>query len=190
MKNYIFIILTASLLLSGCSSKNKKPKEKSLDFKQINESLLNEIAKENNPYDVIEDIPYSESIDNKNFKICNNYVFQYYNNSIGLLYEEEKPALNKLYFDKYNSDIVKKESGLIRIRFIVNCKGETGRYRTLAMDKDYKEKIFDYKITNQLLKITKELNGWGIQTYEGRNIDYYQYLIFVIKEGKLIKILP
>ena len=58
------------------------------------------------------------------------------------------------------------------------------------MDNTYEQKEFDERITNQLLAITKELDGWKIlpNTQEAR--DYYQYLIFKIDEGNILEILP
>ncbi|MBP2831166.1 hypothetical protein J8281_03110 [Aquimarina sp. U1-2] len=176
MKNYIFTLVIICIYLTNCTSKKEKTKEK---------------TKENNSsYEVVDEISFDETKDDPNFKVCNNYIFQYFNNSDGLVYEGEKPMLDKLFFDKYNSEIVEKQSGLIRIRFIVNCKAETGRFRLLGMDNNYQEKVFDENITSQLLNITKDLRGWGVQTYKDMNIDYYQYIIFVIENGKITKILP
>ena len=91
---------------------------------------------------------------------------------------------------QYDPEKAARESGLIRIRFIVNCKGETGRFRVLAMNPDYQEKAFDESITSQLLTITKGLNGWKPKEFRGTVYDYYQYLIFKIQDGKIVKILP
>ena len=72
----------------------------------------------------------------------------------------------------------------------MNCKGETDRFRILEMDENYKEKKFNEKITNQLLQISKNLSGWNPKIIQNRNVDYYQYLIFKIKDGNLIEIMP
>ena len=58
------------------------------------------------------------------------------------------------------------------------------------MNENYEEEMFDAKITNQLLKITKSLKGWGIKKHKGKPINYYQYLIFVLQNGEITKILP
>jgi len=79
---------------------------------------------------------------------------------------------------------------LIRIRFIVNCAGDTGRFRILGMDKDYKQKEFSPSITDQILSITKSLTGWKTKTSNGETYDYYQYLIFKIDKGQIKEILP
>ena len=58
------------------------------------------------------------------------------------------------------------------------------------MDNNFKETVFDPTITDQLLEITKSLKDWGSKEINGIPVDYYQYLIFVIKDGEIINILP
>ena len=138
----------------------------------------------------IGDIEFDNTIDKENFELCSKHIYQYFNNSGGLEYEGEKLAIEKEFLAKYKSEYLKKESGLIRIQFVVNCKGETDRFRLLSMDENYKEKLFPKSITDQLLKITKNLKGWKPKKIEGREIDFYQYLIFKIENAQLKEILP
>ncbi len=142
-------------------------------------------------YGSIGDIKIDPERDDKDFHACyENYIFQYFNNGGGLEFEGEKIAIDHFFFKNYNPENTPKETGLIRIRFIVNCKGESGRFRILGMDPDYHEKTFDASITNQLLDICKNLKGWKTKTMHGHIVDYYQYLIFKIENGQLKEILP
>ena len=138
------------------------------------------------------DIEFDEKIDRSDFKLCfPNHIFQYFNISNGVEYSGEKIALEKEVKEKYVPVNLKGESGLIRIRFIVNCKGETDRFRLISMDTDYNPKTFDKSITEQLLEITKNLKGWKTKLdKEQSTIDYYQYLIFKLKDGHITQILP
>jgi hypothetical protein len=139
----------------------------------------------------IGDIDFDPKMDNKNFQICNEaHIFQYFNNSEGLQYEGEKLAIEKAFANQYDVKIVRKESGLVRIRFVVNCKGETDRFRVIAMNENYEPYNFDPRLTQQLLAITKRLKGWQPKTYNNAPTDYYQYLIFKIKDAEIIEILP
>lgn len=139
---------------------------------------------------VIDSIVFDKKKDNPKFKLCNPYIFQYFNDSKGLIFKGGKPKIVEAFYNQYNSEIVPKETGLIRIRFVVNCKGKADRFRLLGMDNNYNEKIFDKTITKQLLKITKNLKGWGVKNLKGRPVDYYQHLIFSINNGIITKILP
>ena len=113
---------------------------------------------------------------------------------------QEKPDSLRAYFGTdgtknavHGSDSresVKKESGLVRIRFIINCQGKTDRFRILSVDENYKAKEFDKNITEQLLQITKRLDGWKPKKYKEKEVNYYQYLIFKLVKGQLIEVLP
>lgn len=140
---------------------------------------------------MVGDIAFNKETDKQNFELCfENHIFQYFNNSGGLEYEGEKLAIEKEFAEKYKSEIIENETGLIRIRFVVNCKGESDRFRLISMDENYNEKTFLKSITDQLLNISKNLKGWKTKKYKEKEIDYYQYLIFKIENGQLKEILP
>ncbi len=152
---------------------------------------LNGFAQISNYPERTGDIAFDERLDKKGFSLCyEKYVFQYFNNSEGLAYEGEKRAILQAFSEKYKPESTSKESGFVRIRFIVNCKGETDRFRILASDENLQEKVFDKKITDQLLQISKELKGWKPKKFNELFYDYYQYLIFKIENGQIKEILP
>ena len=137
------------------------------------------------------DIEFNSKTDKQDFELCNkNHIYQYFNNSGGLEYEGEKLEIEKVFKENYKSEKINNETGLIRINFIVNCKGKTDRFRLISMDENYNEKLFLKSITDQLLAITKNLNGWKVKKIKEKDIDYYQYLIFKIENGQLKEILP
>lgn len=143
----------------------------------------------------IGDIAFDPKLDNPDFHLCiPDYIAQYMSSGLSgesaIDYKGEKMAIEKVFNEKYKPEFTKKESGYIRIRFVVNCQGKTDRFRIIASDENYKEKTFDKNITDQLLDITKSLDGWNVKTYENQAFDYYQYLIFKIKDGQIEKILP
>lgn len=137
------------------------------------------------------DIKFDKSKDSDLFKLCNDdlQTYQYFNDGNGLEYEGEKKAISEAFETHFVSKQA-SETGLVRIRFIVNCKGQTGRFRLLGMDKDYKEKEFHVSITNQLLTIAKSLDKWRPKFINEEPVDYYQYLIIKMENGKILEILP
>ncbi|MBP6575687.1 MAG: hypothetical protein KA796_02410 [Chryseobacterium sp.] len=142
-------------------------------------------------WDYIGNINFDEKTDRKDFVLCNeNQIYQYFNDSKGFQYDGEKIAIEEEFQKKYNSENVKKENAWVRIRFIVNCFGKSDRFRILTANYDYEPIEIDKNITSQLLEITKNLNGWIPKQERGGKIDYYQYLIFKIKDGKIDEILP
>ena len=137
------------------------------------------------------DINFDSKIDDPDFKLCDeNNVLQYYNFGKGLQYKGEKIKIIEQFREGFKSVAHTEESGFITIRFIVNCQGKTGRYRLQGMNNDYIEKTFSENITDQLLGLTKQLDGWGMGEANGKVYDYYQYLTFKMEDGKLIEIMP
>lgn len=144
---------------------------------------------------MIGDIAYDESIDSADVALCNDediaVQYYFYTNLKGKYpYLNDKHEVISIFRKHYDASQATKESGLIRIRFLVNCHGAAGRYRVIGMDEDYKSKEFDLSITNQLLSITKEKLKWAPFVSEGNEVDYYMYLIFKIEQGKIKEILP
>lgn len=139
----------------------------------------------------IGDIPGDPTIDDAEFKLCrgDKHVMQYFNMGEGLQYEGEKIQLVRQFEENF-APIDVPQSGWIRIRFIVNCAGKTGRFRLMESDQNYKEQTFDSRITDQLLTITKSLDGWEVLSENDQPVDYYQYLVFKIEDGQIKEILP
>lgn len=140
------------------------------------------------------DISFDRKLDDANFKLCNEQTIeQYYvrwSSDIPPGYKGEKRGLEKAILDAYRFPQAAEENGFITIRFIVNCKGESGRFRIEEMDFAYQAKSFDKEITGQLLDIVKSLKGWIPRKSNGVDLDYYQYLTFKMNQGQIIKILP
>jgi len=153
--------------------------------------LPNLFLSQNAKWNWIGNTSFDEKIDRKDFVLCNeNQIYQYFNDSKGFQYKGEKLAVEEEFQKIYKSENVKKENGWIRIRFVVNCNEESDRFRILTANYDYEPIEFDKNITSQLLNITKSLTGWIPKSVNGKKVDYYQYLIFKIKDGKIDEILP
>lgn len=138
------------------------------------------------------DIEQNDQIDETEFKVCNgdDNILQYFNLGEGPVYSGEKSKILNTYKSKYHPKSDKNQNGLIRIRFIVNCEGKSGRFRVLQSDYDYQEKEFDKEIVSQLLNITKGIKNWETLKRDEIPVDYYMYLIFKITDGQLTEILP
>jgi hypothetical protein len=141
--------------------------------------------------DFVGDIEFNKELDDQNFELCfDKHIYQYFNDSTGFQYEGEKLAVENEFSKEYKSNYIANETGLVRVNFVINCKGQTDRFRLIGMDENYNEKEFDKSITEQLLRITKSLKGWKGKKLKDNKIDYYQYLIFKIENGQLKEILP
>jgi len=146
---------------------------------------------EEKTYRQVGDIDYDPNLDDSTFHVCYpDKIFQYFNNGSGPEYVNEKIFLDNYFITNYQTIELFEENGWIRIRFVVNCKGEADRYRLIQSDDNYQEKIFDQRITDQLLDLTKGIEEWPTKLFRDGEGDYYMYLIFKIKDGQLIEIMP
>ena len=132
------------------------------------------------------DIPASVDAD---FKICHSEseVIQYFNTSKGFQYKGEKAAIEKSFEDMA---LPSSLNGMIRVRFIVNCKGEAGRFQLDGWDSEYAPLIINEATASGFIERLSQLNGWFPLTQRGQQVDYYLYLTFQITDGKIIEILP
>ena len=169
IKKYTSIVLTTFILFSNCKAQEERAKY----------------------YKKVGDIEYNELTDNPEFEICDStYINQYYNFGKGIQYEGDKYSILKVFNRDLKNTNISGQTGYVTTRFLVNCKGRTDRFRVLEMGANYEQVEFKEEITDQLLKITKSLDGWVIGTNKDKAYDYYQYLTFKIKDGNLIDILP
>lgn len=136
------------------------------------------------------DITPDPQLDDPGFSVCReHYIPQYYSVETG--FEGEKPAMERHFRDKFvKNKQWKGENGYITIRFVVNCRGQSGRFRVLEMGKDLKPKQFPRALSGQLLELTKSLTGWQPGQSKIKALDYYQYLTFQIVDGDIAGILP
>jgi len=136
------------------------------------------------------DIAFNAAIDDPSFTICNpKEVFQYYNTTA--YYKQHKREIEHYFKSRYQpSAQTAGETGYLTIRFIINCSGQTGRFRVYELDANYQPAKFDTGITSQLLKLTKELRGWQPAVYKNTIYDSYQYITFKLKKGAIACVLP
>src|SRR5690606_28811964 len=96
------------------------------------------------------------------FKLCEDgKTYPYY--SPELKYKGGLFAIQQTLSEKYESKKFankKNNTGILTIQFQVNCKGESGNYRILATDFDYKKIVLNKKMTNRITLIIKNLDNW------------------------------
>lgn len=163
---------------------------------------VNYIEKRNN----VGDIVFDASTDNPKFELIDENEILPYNSICGFLIEGERFRVLEYYFNNFKSDTIDGVTGYITIRFIVNFRGETDRFRVYEMDNKYNPCKFPGNISNSLLELTRNLDGWitlfddkfdrynCIEIEKNGEIkyayDYYQYILFKIKDGQIETILP
>jgi hypothetical protein len=129
------------------------------------------------------------------FQLCNRYLnlglpshHYYYQGTrlVGGHYLIRK--ILKEHYDAGGGDF----TGLVRVRFVVNCEGKTGLFETVCYDQDYM-KVEKDTLAGHLEDITRKLGPWVPGTYSGQGgqpIDTYCFIGYKIKDGEVVDILP
>lgn len=129
------------------------------------------------------------------FKVCNeDRIIDYYNVSQGGdqaagYIGGVKAILKHIETDYPNLDL-KNESGMLTIRFIINCNGQIGRFQIIENDLDFTPKKFDPLVVDQLFEITQNLDQWRPNHILGDHFDSTMYLTYRLKNGEIIDLLP
>ena len=127
------------------------------------------------------------------FEVCNeDYILQYYNPERAT-YSEGKNGLRNFILSNYKNNNY-TDSGYLNIRFVINCKGEAGRYVIHENDLDLAPKTFTKGLKDQLFELTIQLKGWNPNLIVGENgsayYDTYMYISYRIENGNITEILP
>lgn len=134
-------------------------------------------------------IPFSEKLDDPAFQLCNEASILETGGS-SPSYKGGIKALNR-YFSEPLDDLPlqKGENGFLTVRFLMNCKGQPGRFRLLAINERYKPKEFPNAISNLLLELVKKAPDWQVGVHQGSQYDSYHMLTFKIVDGQVVDII-
>jgi hypothetical protein len=152
------------------------------------------------------DILFNPATDHPDFELLDEENIMPFNNICGFYIEGERYRVLNYFKENYKAERIEGVTGYITIRFIVNHKGQTDRFRVCEMDNDYQDFHFPPVTKNTLLTLTKNLNGWlttldtefkrykSVTTECNGQIthayDYHQHILFKMKDGQIETILP
>lgn len=136
----------------------------------------------------------TDSCQASGFQTCDNcYRSMWHEVAIGRSHKryDVLQLLTKYYQPVHQSG----QSGLIQIKFVVNCNGESGLFSTTGFDEDYCPKVFDERITTQLLTLCRNQIAIDESFRANRNPDSRPQdaaitLAFRLKDGNITDILP
>lgn len=83
-------------------------------------------------------------------------------------------------------------SGYINFRFVIDCEGKMKACRISQTDEQYKTTHFDATWIEELYLFLQTLDKWKKATHPQSKtpINYYAYLTFIVKNGKIINVIP
>ena len=173
--NYIIFGLNFLLLLFCCI-----PMSTIAQTIPLKESLKDQVG----------DIIYNSKTDKKNCVCYPRFIPQYY--QVNTHYKGGMRSIRREFFKlTMNIEDNKRQSGIITVRFIVNCKGITDRFRVYELNSNYQPISFNEHLVNIVLRKCKELRFWiPGKLASGMPVDSYYYINFRFVHGKLIGITP
>lgn len=109
----------------------------------------------------------------------------------GLDYQGGIYAIKEKYRKEYTPVKTGVNSGILKIRFDVNCKGETGNFEFQTFSLEYATTILNDSIVKQAVSIAKKLDKWIPGTNdENENINSFKFIAIKLKNGEIKEILP
>lgn len=135
-------------------------------------------------------IPFNKSLDNSNFKVCDELnIEEYY--QVNPSYGEGMPSIRK-YISSYQKELEElcEKDGYVILRFVINCQGQTDRYRTKFMTLNYTdENTVNAELQKKIIQLTRNMGNWNPGKYDGKTYDCYQHLKFLFKNSQLVDVL-
>lgn len=123
------------------------------------------------------------------FEVCDeNFILQYYNPERAT-YSKGKNGLRNFILSNYKNNNY-TDSGYLNIRFVINCKGEAGRYVIHENNLDLEPNAFTEGLKDQLFELTTQLTEWNPNFVRGAYRDTYMYISYRIEHGNITEILP
>ena len=136
-------------------------------------------------------IDKSKALGDKDFKACfEEKIFPYYYGRSRAAFYAGKDSVRSYFEENFLYKGIGTESGYITFRFIINCKGEAGRYEIREVGMDFKDKKFHPELVDRLFERVKTLKQWNPVEFYGDRYDSFYHLTFKIVNGEIDEILP
>lgn len=81
-------------------------------------------------------------------------------------------------------------SGYLTIRFVINCRGEVGRFVAEQADLNFNAKVFDSDLVQRARQIVESIPAWQVAIIRSEEKDSYAYITFKLQDGQVFDILP
>lgn len=136
----------------------------------------------------IGDILFDSHLDDVDFQLCDSINIS--TSRRGLIYSGGNGSVKNACIQnfEYNPSF-ESFSGFVTIRFIVNCKLQSDRFRAQSMDFDFSEKECPIELQKHLLQIVSELEEWRPSSPKHASLDHAKYLNFKIENGRIKNVL-
>jgi hypothetical protein len=134
------------------------------------------------------EIPFDRELDDPNFKLCDSAILV--QSRLALSYVGGFSRLAEICKTNYAKAAKKEDyTGIILVRFIVNCENETGRFRFQTLDEAFLHQECPEALVNRVKKCVQALEEWVFLIAENKGKDHSHYLNFKIIDGEIKSII-
>ena len=136
--------------------------------------------------------PYSTIDDATNFVICGpeKGIADYYNARKEVRYADSKGEMMRIIRSNTEREKLMGDSGYLTFRFVVNCRGEAGRFVMEQTSLDYEDKEFSKETVDHLYQITYSFKRWRPAVIREEPRDAYVYVTYKLQNGVITDVLP
>ncbi|GAB2551395.1 hypothetical protein GCM10027085_48230 [Spirosoma aerophilum] len=143
---------------------------------------------------LIRNLAPAETCQPTEFQTCSN-CFQAALHEVRLSHNARQYELNQLLARHYQPVSQKEQSGLLTIKFVVNCAGQSGLFDVKGFGEDYCPKAFDSQLTSQLLALCRNHIAVTSFLHPGQDPAEQTYdtavsLTLRLRDGQITDILP
>lgn len=136
--------------------------------------------------DQLGSIAFDASVDNPDFRLCNEADLVHSRTSLS--YEGGRAKIVELTKEQFTASGRIDFDGFVVAHFLVNCQGHPGRVRIETMDEAFARKDAPETLVNLLRNTVLSLNGWVISKPVNEGKDHSKYLIFKFVKGEVVAI--
>lgn len=138
-----------------------------------------------NPRYQVGDILFDPAQDRADFTLRpGGRIFQYYN--FNTTYRGGRAELRRQLLAALRTPPAGTSgNGYLTVRFVVNYRGETDRFRVQELDSAYQPQTFAPPLAAWVLGACRALRGWQPGSIEGETQDSYFYCTFIVREGSI-----
>ncbi|MEM9884675.1 MAG: hypothetical protein AAF849_02215 [Bacteroidota bacterium] len=134
-------------------------------------------------------IPHDDEADDPNFTLCQaGYTYPYYYFDINR--KRDKIDLANYLKEQLKYSFDADFTGYLTLRFLMNCEGKLGRFRSEAMNTQWQAVEVEAQYWKDMEQALLSYPNWVLGEYEGKTYDYNYYVSLKIETGKIKEILP
>lgn len=139
-----------------------------------------------------------EALFTENFELCesddkgNTFLLGSYSSSDPAIYRGTKYTFRNYILDNYSHEAF-SDTGLLNLRFHINCHGKTGNLIVNQLDTNYKKTNFHPELVAQLTELTMRNENWQVRAESDNTFskhNHYMYIIYKLENGAITEILP